>query len=94
MIFYAAGEILAKIFANTPSTKTGIMAVVFYTLNAMCFLPAIKKFNSLSVLGTIWNVCYVIVTLIVGIFIFHEPLTTIKVVGLIFGLVSIILLSL
>lgn len=94
MGFYFCGEIFAKWFANSPSPKNAILAMLFYTLNTACFLPALTKFNSLSILGTIWSVCYVIITITIGVFIFHEPLTTIKIIGLIFGLISIILLSL
>ena len=93
MVFYAVGEILSKMFANTPLPKTGILAVLCYTLNAACFLPALQKLNSLTILGTIWNICYVIVTLVIGLFVFGEPITTLQIVGLVFGLVSIVLLS-
>lgn len=93
MVFYGFGEFFSKMFANTSLSKFGFLALLFYTFNAVCFLPAIKKFNSLSILGTIWNICYVIITLFIGIFIFGESLTTLQIIGVIFGIVAIILLS-
>ena len=78
MVFYTIGEIFSKLFANSPSTSKAIAAIIGYTLNAVCFLPALKYFNSLSVLGTIWNICYVVITLGLGIFIFGESLTVVK----------------
>jgi multidrug transporter EmrE-like cation transporter len=93
MVFYGFGEFFSKMFANTSLSKFGFLALLFYMLNASCFLPAIKKFNSLSILGTIWNIGYMIITLFVGIFIFGESLTTLQIIGIIFGIISIVLLS-
>ena len=93
MVFYGLGEYFSKGFANTSSSKSAVFALLSYMAGAATWLPALKRLNSLSILGTIWNVGYMIITLCLGIYVFGEPLTTIKIVGLIFGLISIILLS-
>ena len=94
MVFYSLGEYFSKMYANTLMWKYGLIACMGWTGSALCFLPALQKFNSLSVLGTIWNLGYVMITLFIGICIFRESITTTQIVGLIFGLISIVLLSL
>ena len=93
MVFYAIGEYSSKKYANTAAINFAVVAMVGYTINALCFLPAISKMNSLTVLGTIWNLGYVFVTLFIGLCLFREPLTTTQMIGLIFGVISIILLT-
>jgi multidrug transporter EmrE-like cation transporter len=93
MVFYAIGEYSSKEYANTSSVKFGVYAMIGYMINALCFLPAISKMNSLVVLGTIWNLGYVFITLFLGLVIFKETLTMIHAVGLVLGVISIILLT-
>jgi multidrug transporter EmrE-like cation transporter len=93
MMFYGFGEYFSKLFANVSSSKFAFLAILFYILTSCCFLPALKKFNSLSALGTVWNVGYTMITLGIGILIFHEPLTTLQILGIILGFIAIILLS-
>jgi multidrug transporter EmrE-like cation transporter len=93
MTFYGFGEYFSKLFANIGGSKFALLALLFYILTSICFLPALKKLNSLSILGTIWNVGYMIITLGIGILIFHETLTILQIIGIIFGFIAIILLS-
>jgi multidrug transporter EmrE-like cation transporter len=93
MVFYGFGEYFSKMFANTSLPRFVFLSLISYLFTAACWLPAIKKFNSLSVLGTIWNVSYVIITLSIGRFVFHEPLTILQIIGIILGFIAIVLLS-
>lgn len=93
MVFYGFGEYYAKIYANTDNFRFAFVAWVGYSLNALLFFPAIKAYNSLSILGTIWNLSYVIITICIGIFIFGEHLTNIQLLGIFFGIMSIVFLS-
>lgn len=93
MVFYAIGEYNSKQYANTSFIWYGVIAMGGYMLNALCFLPAISKMNSLSILGTIWNLGYIFVTLFIGLILFHEPITTTQTVGMVLGIIAIILLS-
>lgn len=93
MIFYTIGEYYSKKYANTSLKSFGVIALIGYLVNAFCFLPALSKMNSLTVLGTIWNVLYVIITLVIGLVIFRETITTTQMIGVGLGFISIILLS-
>jgi multidrug transporter EmrE-like cation transporter len=92
-VFYGFGEYYSKIYANTASIKALLTSLGFYNLTSLCFFPAIKRMNSLSVLGTIWNVAYMIVTIFLGVVVFGEVLTTLQIIGIILGIAAIICLS-
>ena len=93
MVFYAVGEYYSKKYANTSMAQFGAIAWAGYAINAFCFLPALSKYNSLSILGTIWNLLYVIITLLIGLAIFKEPITTTQMIGLGVAFIAIVLLS-
>lgn len=93
MIFYGLGEYFSKGFANTGSSKSVVFALLSYLAGAATWLPALKRFNSLSVLGTIWNVGYIIISIVLGVVVFGEVLTTLQIIGLILGIAAIICLS-
>ena len=92
--FFAIGEYLSKKFALEPSIKLVCYIVPMYALGSLAWLPAIYRGQTLATVGTMWNVLSMIMTLGVGLFIFHESLTTTQIVGVCFAFVSIILLSL
>jgi len=94
MVFYAIGEYSSKVYANTSLYRYGVIAMIGYMINALCFLPALSRMNSLTILGAIWNLGYVFITLFLGLVLFREPVTTTQMIGLVFGIISIVLLSL
>lgn len=93
MLFYAGGEYMSKCYANAPAPGKFALAILLYMLNAMLFLPALNRFNSLSRLGTVWNLAYIMVTLVLAVAVFHEALTVRHWVGIVLALVSVWLLS-
>ncbi len=94
MVFYTIGEYFSKKYANTSLKSFGLISWLGYSINAFCFLPALAQYNSLTILGTVWNVLYMVLTLFVGLVLFKETITTMQMVGLCFAFVSIILMSL
>ena len=92
--FFAIGEYLSKKFALEPSIKLVCYIVPMYALGTLAWLPAIHKGQMLSTVGTLWTVLSMVMTIFIGLFIFHESLTTIQIVGICFAFVSVILLSL
>ena len=93
MVFYGFGEYSSKMYANTTDNRYGIMAMLGYIVTAFCFLPTIIRYNSLTILGTIWNILYVLITLFIGLVVFKEPVTTTQAIGIVLGIVSIVLLT-
>ena len=93
MITYGVGEYYSKKYANTSDYRYAVTAMIGYIITAYSFIPAITRMNALTILGTIWNIGYMLITLFLGLVIFKEVISPLQTLGLIFGIISIILLS-
>jgi multidrug transporter EmrE-like cation transporter len=92
-IFFAVGEFLSKKFALSPRFLYVILILIIYSLGVLAWLPAILQRNSLSIVGTIWSVLSLLTTILIGVLIFGEKLSTLGIVGIIMAMLAIILLS-
>jgi multidrug transporter EmrE-like cation transporter len=92
-LLYISGDVFSKKYADSPGLLFGLLAWISYSLTTSCWLPALTKFNSLSVLGTIWAVMTTLIAVLVGVFIFKESLTSIQMIGIVMAVISIILLN-
>lgn len=93
MILYGFGDYCSKIYSNAGGNWLAILAIALYSIVSVVWLIALKEYNSLSVLGTIWSVFYAVVTVGLAILVFHEPLTARQMIGIFFGIVSIYFMS-
>lgn len=93
-ILFAFGEFLSKKFALAPSVSMVGAVLVVYILGTLAWLPAILAKNQLSIVGAMWSLLSLIATILIGIVIFNEKLSTMGIVGLVLGLISVALLSL
>jgi hypothetical protein len=93
MVLYGFGDYLSKLYSNTGSNWLAIWAVLLYSVVSVLWLVALKEYNSLSILGTVWSVLYAIVSIGVAIIAFHEPLVFRQIVGICLGILSIYFLS-
>lgn len=93
MCCFACGEIMSKKFANTRLYRFAFLNCLASVLSTIAWLPAITKHNILSVVGTIWSLLSVVITVVVGLVLFHEPITLCRVIGLILAFIAIVLLS-
>ncbi len=92
-IFFAIGEFLSKKFSITPSWPYVALIIFIYALGTLSWLPAILQKNQLSITGTIWSVIGLLMTIFIGVIIFGEKLNALSIAGIIFAIISIILLS-
>lgn len=92
-LFFAAGEFLSKKFALGPKFSIVMLIVIVDVLSILAWLPAILQKNSLSIVGTIWSVLSLTVTVFVGIILFGEKLSLTGALGIFAALVAIVLLS-
>jgi ABC-type polysaccharide/polyol phosphate export permease len=60
----------------------------------LLWLPAILQKNQLSVVGVMWSVLSLLITILIGTIIFRETLNLFSALGIIFAIVATILLSL
>lgn len=82
MVLYAGGEIISKLFANTGFLKYAIIAVALDATVFILWLPALQEKNSVALLGSIWTLCFAIVSTTVGLVIFKEHLSIYNYIGL------------
>ncbi|MGH7141835.1 MAG: hypothetical protein ACREGH_04370 [Minisyncoccia bacterium] len=93
-IFFAGGEYLSKRFALHPGVILALYILCVYALSTLTWLPAIFEEQKLAVIGTIWIIIGLAADLFIGLVMFHEKLDHWQVLGLVFGAVGVVLLSL
>jgi multidrug transporter EmrE-like cation transporter len=93
-IFFALGEFFSKKFALNPGWTLFALFIVVDVISATAWLPAIFEKNQLSTTGVIWSIISVAATVRIGVLAFSEKLTMVQCIGLAFGFVSVVLLSL
>jgi len=92
-VFFAIGEFLSKKFALNPNTTLVIIILLTYSVGVLFWLPAILQKNQLSIVGTMWSVLSLLTTVLIGVLIFKENLSLTGIIGIVFAVISIILLS-
>ena len=92
-VFFAIGEFLSKKFAVSPKLSLFIVLIMTSALGMITWLPAIMQKNQLSVVGVMWSVLSLVITILIGILVFNEKLTQINLLGMFLGIIAVILLS-
>jgi multidrug transporter EmrE-like cation transporter len=93
-LFFAGGEYLSKRFILGPSWPIFILLMCMYCFGVLLWIPALMQQRDLSVAGTLWSVISLCMTVLIGIIIFHESLTGLRIVGILLAAASIVILSL
>jgi len=93
-VFFAAGEFFSKKFALNPNWVLVVIIIFVYSVSVLLWLPAILQKNQLSVVGVLWSVLSLLITVLIGTIIFGEKLNLFGILGIIFAIISTILLSL
>ena len=92
-LFFAGGEFLSKKFALSPNLIYVVWIAILYMLCSLAWLPAILQKNQLAIVGSIWSVLTLLVTVLIGVLVFHEKLGTIGIIGIFFAFIAVALLS-
>ena len=92
-LFFAAGEFLSKKFAMGPRSSILILLIFVDVLSLLTWLPAIMQKNQLSIVGTIWSVLSLALTVSIGMVVFGEKLNVYGIVGIITAIIAIVLLT-
>ena len=93
MIFYGLGEWSSKAWAMGISRYLFVVAILAYALNAVCWMPALKQHGGLAVLGTIYASLYALITILIGVLVFQEPITIKQWFGIACAIVAVSLLG-
>ena len=93
MAAYGVAEFLSKVWCKQPSVKLAIGASIFYLLNVVCWLFALRLHGKLAVLGSIYAALYVVITVAVGRIWFEERVEAVQWIGILLAIAAVILLS-
>lgn len=93
-LFFAAGEFYSKRFAMHPSWRNVVAVLVAYLICSALWLPAIRQTQSLATTGVVWSVTGLVVTVLMGAWLFREPVSLEQWGGILLALVATVLLSL
>ncbi len=91
-LFLIIGDYFAKFWSQDQKGILFFLAIVSYILYGVFFIPSLLK-DGLVVTALSVILINILGFLIIGLWIFHETLTYLQVVGLIFGIISIVLLE-
>jgi multidrug transporter EmrE-like cation transporter len=97
LIISATGVILGDFFAKYWSlhqrTIFYIIAIVGYLCSSIFYIPTLLR-QGLVVTSIIWSLISIVGFLFIGLVVFKEPLTTLQIVGVAFGVISLVILAL
>ncbi len=93
ILAYTIGDILSKEYSFNRSVAYLIGVLMCYTSTTLVWLYAVSKGLEIGRGSMLFAIVSTITGLVVGYTLYNESLTTIQTIGLVFGLLSIILLN-
>jgi multidrug transporter EmrE-like cation transporter len=90
IIFSISFGLIGDIFLKRYGYSNLIIGMVLWTAGAIPTSYVLKRID-FSVLGIIWSCFSIILTMIMGTFIYHEAVTSMKILALFFALLAVIL---
>ena len=91
-MFFALGEYLSKKWGMNPGWLFALGIGLIYGFGSMLWLPALLHRNQLAVVGTFYALMGVIITIMIGLFVFNETITITQSIGLFLALIALGLL--
>jgi hypothetical protein len=94
-IFYSLGAYFSKLYANSKifNLELALCVILSYCLVSFTWLYIMRMKNQLAIMGVLFATICGLTELIIGIYIFGEPLTIYSKIGIFFGFISIIFLT-
>jgi multidrug transporter EmrE-like cation transporter len=92
-LLFAGGEYFSKRYILAPHWSILFLLLLLYCVGALAWLPALQRGKDLSVVGTLWSVIGLCLTVLIGVLIFGERLTLLRGVGIGLSVLAIVLLS-
>ena len=92
MMFYAIAEYCSKLYANTVNLRYAAYALVAYNILSIAWFISLRMKNNLTILATMWNMLYLIISIFIGLVLFKEQITTTNWIGIGLALLAIVFL--
>jgi uncharacterized membrane protein len=93
MATYFIGTYHSKRYADTMEMKYAVYASIEFLFTTITWLMILTQVNKLAIIGAIWSICCCFITILLAFMVFNETMTTTQIVGLMFGVVAIVLMS-
>ena len=87
-----AGDYFAKTWSIEQRPIWGILALLGYFGSGFFYLPTLLR-EGLVVTSILWSLISIIGFLVIGLILFNESLDMLQTVGVVFGVVSLIILA-
>jgi multidrug transporter EmrE-like cation transporter len=92
--FAAAGDYLSKVWADGKGNQhTVYAAIACYCACTCLWFPVLKYGKHLGRLTGMWVIVTMLAGILMGVFVFHERLSSINILGVGLGILGIILIS-
>ena len=92
-IFYAGGEYFSEKLVLHSTWENYAILILLDVLSITLWLPALYQKNSLAVTGTLWLVFALVATVLLGLLVFHEPISLRHCLGIVLAILVVILLG-
>jgi multidrug transporter EmrE-like cation transporter len=92
-IFFAGGEYLSKSWVLSPRPLILFALTISYMTGVIFWLPALKQRPELAITGTLWSVITLLITVAMGVFLFGESISSKQILGILFAIAAVVLLS-
>ena len=92
-LFFSGGEFLSKKWGEHPGLGLTVAIVVLYATGTLMWLPALLHKNELARMGMLWYLLTTPLTVILGVVVFHEKLTSGQWVGVALAMIALWFLS-
>lgn len=93
-LFCGVSEYYGKKFGACPSIRLALLTWSIGCVINLSWLMALSNYNSISTIGLIWALLNIVITLFMGFIVFGEPITTLKMIGVVLAFVAVILMCL
>lgn len=87
-----AGDLFAKYWSINTKNTFYLLAVLFYIGSAIFYIPSLLN-EGLVLTSMLWSLVSTVGLVVIGVVIFKETLSSVQIAGLVFGIISLAILS-
>lgn len=88
----AAGDFFGKSWSLDQRNTLYFVSLAAYALSAVFYLPSLLK-EGLVITTVIWSILIILVSVFIGLVLFRETLSPLRMIGVLIGLVSLVILN-
>jgi len=92
VVFAVVGDYFAKLWSTNLSIRVYIATLLCYLIGGTLYMPVLLKENLVTT-ALIWSLLNIIGFSFIGFYLFEEHISTIQMIGMGFGVIAIILLT-